>query len=181
MESNKNIFDWIIDLPFLRWFKPIYIKYREMLLYLFFGGLSFVVSIATYALFNIELRFNELIANIFSWIITVMFAFLTNRVWVFQTPTKGKTEFVKQMLAFYSGRVVTLIIEEVILLFFIILEYFLSAFSESLSVIFLLVYIAISISWIIMSIIGISGAIKNKKVKLPFIEFLLKKNKKAGD
>lgn len=68
-----------------------------------------------------------------------------------------------------------------ILLFFIILEYFLSAFSESLSVIFLLVYIAISISWIIMSIIGISGAIKNKKVKLPFIEILLKKNKKAGD
>lgn len=143
MESNKNIFDWIIDLPFLRWFKPIYIKYREMLLYLFFGGLSFVVSIATYALFNIELRFNELIANIFSWIITVMFAFLTNRVWVFQTPTKGKTEFVKQMLAFYSGRVVTLIIEEVILLIFITLLGFNSMFVKIVAqiVVILLNYI----------------------------------------
>ena len=143
MESNKNIFDWIIDLPFLRWFKPIYIKYREMLLYLFFGGLSFVVSIATYALFNIELRFNELIANIFSWIITVMFVFLTNRVWVFQTPTKGKTEFVKQMLAFYSGRVVTLIIEEVILLIFITLLGFNSMFVKIVAqiVVILLNYI----------------------------------------
>lgn len=62
---------------------------------------------------------NELVANVLSWIITVLFAFLTNRVWVFQSPTDGVSEFVKQMFAFYSGRVITLIIEEVILLVFI--------------------------------------------------------------
>ena len=62
---------------------------------------------------------NELVANVLSWIITVLFAFLTNRVWVFQSPTNGVSEFVKQMFAFYSGRVITLIIEEVILLVFI--------------------------------------------------------------
>lgn len=62
---------------------------------------------------------NELVANVLSWIITVLFAFLTNRVWVFQSPTNEVSEFVKQMFAFYSGRVITLIIEEVILLVFI--------------------------------------------------------------
>ena len=92
-----------------------------MLLYLFFGGLSFIVSIATYALFNVEMGINELIANILSWIITVMFAFLTNRVWVFQSPTEGVNAFIRQMMVFYSGRVITLVIEEVILLVFITL------------------------------------------------------------
>lgn len=116
---EKDIFDKIMEWSVLRLFQPFYKKNKEMLLYLFFGGLSFIVSISTYAVFNVGLGLNELIANILSWIITVMFAFLTNRIWVFQSPTNGITEFFKQMLAFYSGRVITLIIEEAILLIFI--------------------------------------------------------------
>lgn len=118
---KKDIFDKLMELPVLRIFNPFYRKYKEMLLYLFFGGLSFIVSIATYALFNVEMGINELIANILSWIITVMFAFLTNRVWVFQSPTEGVNAFIRQMMVFYSGRVITLVIEEVILLVFITL------------------------------------------------------------
>lgn len=117
--KEKDIFDKLMELPVLRIFNPFYKKYKEMLLYLFFGGLSFIVSIATYALFNVGMNINELIANVLSWIITVMFAFLTNRVWVFQSPTNGVAEFVKQMFVFYSGRVITLVVEEVILLVFI--------------------------------------------------------------
>ena len=117
--KEKDIFDKLMELPIFRIFNPFYKKYKEMLLYLFFGGLSFIVSIATYALFNVGMNINELIANVLSWIITVMFAFLTNRVWVFQSPTNGVAEFVKQMFVFYSGRVITLVVEEVILLVFI--------------------------------------------------------------
>lgn len=116
---EKDIFDRLMELPVLRIFNPFYKKYKEMLLYLFFGGLSFIVSISTYAGFNVGMGINELVANVLSWIITVLFAFLTNRVWVFQSPTNGVSEFMKQMFAFYSGRVITLIIEEVILLVFI--------------------------------------------------------------
>ena len=116
---EKDIFDKLMELPILRIFNPFYKKYKELLLYLFFGGLSFIVSIATYALFNVGMNINELIANVLSWIIKVMFAFLTNRVWVFQSTTNGVAEFVKQMLVFYSGRVITLVVEEVILLVFI--------------------------------------------------------------
>ena len=114
-----KVFDKLMELPILRIFNPFYKKYKEMLLYLFFGGLSFIVSIATYACFNVGMGINELIANILSWIITVMFAFLTNRVWVFQAPTHTITEFLRQMLSFFGGRVVTLVIEEIILLVFI--------------------------------------------------------------
>ena len=104
-----KVFDKLMELPILRIFNPFYKKYKEMLLYLFFGGLSFIVSIATYACFNVGMGINELIANILSWIITVMFAFLTNRVWVFQSPTDSVQAFIKQMFVFYSGRVLVFI------------------------------------------------------------------------
>lgn len=116
---EKDIFDKIMEWPLFRIFQPFYKKYKEMLLYLFFGGLSFIVSISIYAAFNIGMALNELIANVLSWIITVMFAFLTNRIWVFRSPTNSVSEFIKQMFAFYSGRVITLIVEEAVLLIFI--------------------------------------------------------------
>lgn len=89
------------------------------MLYLFFGGLAFVLSVASYIFLNLWMGINELIANVLSWTITVFFAFFTNRVWVFRTETSGMKEFVKQMGSFYVGRVVTLIVEELILLIFI--------------------------------------------------------------
>lgn len=117
--GKKDIFDKIMGLPVLNIFEPFYKKNKEMLLYLFFGGLSFIVSVATYALFNVPMKMDALIANVLSWIITVMFAFLTNRVWVFASPTDNIKDFMKQMLSFYSGRIITLVIEETILLVFI--------------------------------------------------------------
>ena len=114
-----DIFDKIMHLPGLRVFEDFYKKNKEVLLYLFFGGLAFLVSIGTYALFNVLLGMNELIANIFSWIITVLFAFFTNRVWVFQARTDSVGAFLKQMISFYAGRVITLVVEEIILLIFI--------------------------------------------------------------
>lgn len=119
--SRKDIFDRFMGLPGFRIFEPFYVKYKEMLLYLFFGGLAFVVSVATYSLFNMALHMNELIANIYSWIITVLFAFLTNRIWVFQSPTEGVRAFLRQMMSFYGGRVITLFTEEAILFVFITL------------------------------------------------------------
>lgn len=116
---NEDIFDKIMKLPLINYFEPFYKKNKEMLLYLFFGGLSFVVSVVTYALFNVGMGLNELIANVISWIITVTFAFFTNRIWVFNAPTNGVKEFIAQVVSFFGGRVVTLVIEEVILLVFI--------------------------------------------------------------
>ena len=117
--EKKDIFDKIMGLPVLNIFEPFYKKNKEMLLYLFFGGLSFIVSVATYAFFNMSLGLSVLLANVLSWIITVMFAILTNRVWVFEAPTKTLKDFTAQMISFYSGRIVTLVIEEAILVLFI--------------------------------------------------------------
>lgn len=120
-EQKKDIFDKIMSLPLFNIFQPIYVKHKEALLYLFFGGLTTVVSIIAFFFLNVTMEMHELIANVISWIIAVTFAFFTNRVWVFAAPTKGINEFVKQAISFYAGRLVTLGIEEIILLVFITL------------------------------------------------------------
>ena len=43
--QKKDIFDKIMALPGLNIFESIYYKYKEVLLYLFFGGLTTVISI----------------------------------------------------------------------------------------------------------------------------------------
>ena len=115
-----KVFDKLMELPILRIFNPFYKKYKEMLLYLFFWWIELYCE-HSYNMHVLMLVWgiNELIANILSWIITVMFAFLTNRVWVFQSPTDSVQAFIKQMFVFYSGRVITLVVEEAILLVFI--------------------------------------------------------------
>ena len=121
MEQNErpDIFDRIMALPILRLLEPFYKKHKAVLLYLFFGGLTTVLSITVFWLFRHPFGLNELIANVISWLAAVLFAFFTNRIWVFRAPTKTAGEFLRQMGSFYGGRVVTLLIEEALLAVFI--------------------------------------------------------------
>lgn len=119
MENKKDIFDRIMSLRILRFAYPFYGKYKEKLLYLFFGVLTTVIGIAVFYLFDYILLFDVLLANVLSWIIAVLFAFFTNRTWVFKSGTDSS--ILRQLLTFYIGRVATLLIEELILLIFVTL------------------------------------------------------------
>ena len=117
MDKKKDIFDRLFSLKILRFAQPVYAKYKEQLLYLFFGALTTVISILVFALFTSVIPCDELIANIISWILAVLFAFLTNRTWVFRGTESGKMG--RQLLSFYLGRVATLLVEELIFLVFV--------------------------------------------------------------
>ena len=109
MKKEKDIFDRIMELPVLRIFNPFYKKNKEILLYLFFGGLTFLVSIISYAFFNIQIGWNALVANIGSWILAVAFAYITNRIWVFDSNASTAADFIKEITSFIGGRVATLV------------------------------------------------------------------------
>lgn len=117
---EKRIFMKLINRWLPKLLKLLYDKYEEEILYLFFGGLTFVISIFTYALFTEICRINELIANIISWIIAVLFAYCTNRTWVFESHADSIKKLFSEMFSFFCGRIATLIIEEIILFVFII-------------------------------------------------------------
>ena len=116
--EHEDIFDRIMALPGLRMFEGFYRKNKDVLLYIFFGGLTTIVSIGSFILADSVLEINELIANILSWICAVSFAYATNRVWVFHSQAKGR-EIFSEALSFFSGRLATLGIEEVLLLVFV--------------------------------------------------------------
>ena len=58
----------------------IYKKYKEAIDYLFWGGVAFVLSMVLFYIFANVMNIYEQIANILSWIICVIFTYLTNRV-----------------------------------------------------------------------------------------------------
>ena len=92
---------------------------KEIVLYIIFGILAFLVSISTFSLFIDILHLNEHVSNVLSWIITVSFAYITNKKWVFESSVQGYSEVVKEVVSFFGGRIITLIIEEIILFIFI--------------------------------------------------------------
>lgn len=114
-----DIFDKIMNLALFRKINPFYKKYKEQLLYLLFGGLTTVISIVSFWLFGEIFKLNELYANIISWILSVTFAFFTNKIWVFGSSTNNSVKFIKQLIEFFLGRLSTLAVEELIIFVFI--------------------------------------------------------------
>ena len=94
-------------------------EFKELVLYTFFGNMTFVISIGSYAIFNVIFGINELIANALAWVFAVLFSYVTNKKWAFKVATTTKTVFLVQMFAFFSGRFITLVIEETIIFVFI--------------------------------------------------------------
>lgn len=84
------------------------IRYKEIVLYLIFGVLTTVVNILTYALFTRVIILNLFLANIVAWVLSVLFAYLTNRKYVFKSKNKSK---LREMLSFYMCRIVTFVID----------------------------------------------------------------------
>ena len=113
--GHKASFDRIMCLKLLSPLQPFYMKYKELLLYLFFGGLTFCLSIALYWLFAHPLGMTPLVANALSWVLCVAFAYVTNRTWVFKEKAHDSKGIVREATSFVLGRVATLVLEEVVL------------------------------------------------------------------
>lgn len=86
-------------------------KYREQLLYLFFGVTTTILNITTYAVLHVALGVHSDIANAAAWLVAVSVAYVTNRIWVFRSRTKGAA-FLRELGAFMAGRVLTGVMDE---------------------------------------------------------------------
>jgi putative flippase GtrA len=116
--KKKDIFDKIMSLPVLNIFEPFYKKYKEALLYLFFGGLTFFLSIFLYWFMSTVMHLDALVNNTIDWIICVAFQFFTNRTWVFDGKVENGKDFLKQAGSFTAGRLFTLVVENLLIYIF---------------------------------------------------------------
>ena len=99
--------------------KNLWNKYKEYILYLVFGGLTTLVNYIVYIPLTKVFGVHELIANVIAWIVAVIFAYITNRIWVFESKTRGFGNIMFEFLKFAVGRLVSLGIEEAIIGIFV--------------------------------------------------------------
>lgn len=91
----------------------MYKKYEEAVNYLFFGFLAFLVNMVAYAAAAGVLGADNekvllvLIATSFAWIVAVLFAYWTNRTFVFKSRITDKAGIWKEFFSFVGARVVT--------------------------------------------------------------------------
>lgn len=95
--------------------KKIYIKNEEIINYLVVGVLTTVVSYVTYLvcaniLFPAKGPLDIQISNVISWICAVLFAYYTNKKFVFKSYKKGKEKII-EMFNFFESRVLTLFVD----------------------------------------------------------------------
>lgn len=90
-------------------------KHEEGMNYLFWGGVAFVLSIVLFHLFANVMKLYEQIANVWSWVICVIFTYITNRIFVFKSKTRGIKKIFKEFKDFILARVLTLVMENAIL------------------------------------------------------------------
>lgn len=85
-----------------------YNRYREVISYLFFGVLTTLINIITFYVLR-KINIGVYISNVIAWIISVLFAFITNKLFVFES--KNKKNLLKEGISFYFFRIVSLIFD----------------------------------------------------------------------
>lgn len=102
----KKLWDWAWDL---------YRKHEEGINYLIFGFLAFVLNYILYFIFADAIAMHYMAATGVSWVLTVVFAYWTNRNFVFKSQNKEKTSVLKEFISFIGARVATEVLELVLM------------------------------------------------------------------
>ena len=106
-ESNTNnmiklLEEYIEDTNHISWFNRFY----EVLSYLFFGGCTTLINILTFWILRV-FKIGVYTSNVIAWIVAVLFAFVTNKLFVFES--KGNT--IKQGVSFFIFRLISLVFD----------------------------------------------------------------------
>lgn len=90
-------------------------KYKSFLMYGIFGVLTTIVNLVVYNLCYYKAGINNTISNIIAWILAVAFAYITNKLWVFDSKSWKMSVLRREVTAFVSCRLATGIMDLVIM------------------------------------------------------------------
>lgn len=93
--------------------KKLIEKYKELILYVIFGGLTTLVNFASFKIFNMILGEEYyLISNVIAWFISVIFAYVTNKLFVFESRSWKAKIISKEIFSFFTARIFSFAVEE---------------------------------------------------------------------
>lgn len=96
--------------------KNIIKKNKEIIMYLVFGVLTTVVNIVVYYIFSNLLHMNYLFSNAMAWFLSVLFAYVTNRKYVFDSKNN---QIIKEAISFFGSRLATGIMDMMLMWFLV--------------------------------------------------------------
>lgn len=84
---------------------------KEIVAYLVFGVLTTLVNIVVYWLCAHPLGIKTVPSSVIAWIASVLFAYVTNRIWVFHSETTGKSGIIREVVYFFACRLATGVVD----------------------------------------------------------------------
>ena len=91
-------------------------KFKEEISYLFFGVLTTIVNFVVYALLLNFLQLPAYLSNVVAWVASVLFAYVTNKLYVFQSKDWSKATVFPEVWKFIASRTLSGLLETVFLL-----------------------------------------------------------------
>lgn len=86
----------------------------EVINYLIWGVIAFVLYMVLYAIFTSVLGWKETVATLVDNVLVIIFAFFTNKIFVFKSKAGSVKGFIREFVSFGLARVFTLVLSEVI-------------------------------------------------------------------
>ncbi|MBO5472236.1 MAG: GtrA family protein [Lachnospiraceae bacterium] len=93
----------------------MYKKHEEGINYLIFGFLAFVLNYVLYWVFESLMNLHYMAATALSWVLTVVFAYWTNRTFVFKSQNRELQSVGREFISFIGARVATEVLELVLM------------------------------------------------------------------
>lgn len=100
----KKLFRKMIDLVIWCWNNPV-------MKYIFFGGCTTLVNLVSYFILRTTTFMNLNLANWISIMLAILFAYVTNSIWVFESKVRGFVARMVEFGKFVGARAVTMVIE----------------------------------------------------------------------
>ena len=101
----QQLKDWLMHFDFMTE------HYYSILMYLIMGGITTVINIITFYLANSVLGLNYTLATIIAWIFAVLFAYISNKLYVFESKHHSISQLIQEMISFFGFRVLSLIMD----------------------------------------------------------------------
>ena len=89
-------------------------KYKEQIMYLIVGGLTTVFCVGLKFLLEKLFGIIGLVSVLIAEPLAMIFAYVTNKIWVFETKCKDFKDLLREMFSFFSARIFTIILSAVI-------------------------------------------------------------------
>ena len=99
--------------------KELIKKYEELIKYFIIGVLTTALNYVTFAILVNSLKIELHLSNIIAWTISLIFAYFTNKLFVFESKSFKFNVLGKEILSFGAARVFSLLLEEFILFIFV--------------------------------------------------------------